>query len=813
MRIVVVPDRRLHRDRLLRDLHDLEDLVLGHVHEFSETAAVGFDPGLLEFLARDAVHAVDRFDHVHRDADRAGLVRDRARDRLADPPGRVGRELVAAAVFELVDRLHEADVPFLDEVEELQAPVRVLLRDRDDETQIRLGHFALGVPGLRFAGRHLLVGVQKLVYRHEGRLFELGQLMLLFGDGRAAAQNLRALFGEGGGDFVQPRDVGRMVDEAFHEPGAVDAGASDELVVDDALGGAQAPDRHAERLAETVRGLRGEAKPHQILLDAVLQGFLIRLHGVEPGVALLACLTEALTEILELRVHAVEHFERAALQLLQLPHRHRGGAHVGFVVGADHRAHVVRRRDAVDHVVDRHRAFADRGGALQNLFDRHRAARDGEHHVLQAVLDALRDFDFTFSGKQLDGTHLAHVDAHGVGRAAEFAVDGRERGFGLGFRVLFRDGGAGALHQELLFVGRDLMDLDVEVREDAHDRLDRIVVDEAVRDVVVDFAVGDVAALLAHADELQELGPAVLLAFLFDAVAVRDRVAERLFAGALRATRALRGRGLAGGFRGFGGFLRVVHDLVDGLVREDVVQILIRFVVDHVGEVEVVPLEPVEVVVFVGLALLRGLLRRLRLLGGLGRFFSLLGLLCLRLLLGGLGVLFGLFSRRGFGGGFRDGLGRSLAAAARLLRGGFGLRGILDFSGNFRLDGLLRAALLRGGRFRDFGDHDLRFGRHGHVRGFLLRGLLRLGGLLDFFGLFGFFSLRRLRRLPGALLGRRFDRLDREGQIRRLKRRRCGLPAGARLRRAHVATNRGVRGRRLLRICHKEPSHVRAAHV
>src|SRR3546814_8055953 len=86
---------------------------------------------------------VDRLDHVNRDADRARLIGDRAGDRLANPPGRIGAELVAAAIFELVDRLHQADVAFLDQVEELQPAVGVFLGDRDDEAQIRLDHFLL----------------------------------------------------------------------------------------------------------------------------------------------------------------------------------------------------------------------------------------------------------------------------------------------------------------------------------------------------------------------------------------------------------------------------------------------------------------------------------------------------------------------------------------------------------------------------------------------------------------------------------------------------------------------------------------------
>src|SRR5207253_11072975 len=60
----------------------------------------GLTAHFLQHLARNAVQLVDGLDHVHRDADGARLVRDRARDRLADPPGRVGAELVAAAVLD-----------------------------------------------------------------------------------------------------------------------------------------------------------------------------------------------------------------------------------------------------------------------------------------------------------------------------------------------------------------------------------------------------------------------------------------------------------------------------------------------------------------------------------------------------------------------------------------------------------------------------------------------------------------------------------------------------------------------------------------
>ena len=80
-----------------------------------------------------------RLDHVHRDADRPGLVGDGPGDRLANPPGRVGAELVAAAVLVLVDGPHQPGVAFLDQVKERQAAVAVLLGDRDDQPEVAAG--------------------------------------------------------------------------------------------------------------------------------------------------------------------------------------------------------------------------------------------------------------------------------------------------------------------------------------------------------------------------------------------------------------------------------------------------------------------------------------------------------------------------------------------------------------------------------------------------------------------------------------------------------------------------------------------------
>ncbi len=121
------------------------------------------------FLDKLLLHAhelVDRLDHVDRDADRASLVGNGAGDRLADPPGRVGGELVAAAVFEFLDSFHEAHVAFLDKIEEGEAAVGVFLGDGDDEAKVGLDHFRLGLECLLHPMAQILVcGLEGLVVK------------------------------------------------------------------------------------------------------------------------------------------------------------------------------------------------------------------------------------------------------------------------------------------------------------------------------------------------------------------------------------------------------------------------------------------------------------------------------------------------------------------------------------------------------------------------------------------------------------------------------------------------------------------------
>src|SRR5438309_3018119 len=147
VRILLLADGRLERDRVLRNLDDLPHLLGRDPHLLADLLVARLAAELLEQPARDADQLVDRLHHVDRDADRPRLVGDGARDGLPDPPRGVGRELVALVIVELLDRPDEAHVAFLDEVEERHAAADVLLGDRHDQAEVGLGQALLGLVG------------------------------------------------------------------------------------------------------------------------------------------------------------------------------------------------------------------------------------------------------------------------------------------------------------------------------------------------------------------------------------------------------------------------------------------------------------------------------------------------------------------------------------------------------------------------------------------------------------------------------------------------------------------------------------------
>src|SRR4051794_40138190 len=142
--LVLLADRLLERDRLLGHAQDVAHLARRALELVRDLLRRRLAAQRLHELALDVDDLVELLDHVDRDADRPALVGDRPRHGLADPPRGIRRELVAAAVVELLDRADQAQRPLLDEIEEREPAAQVALGDRDDEAQVGLDHLRLG---------------------------------------------------------------------------------------------------------------------------------------------------------------------------------------------------------------------------------------------------------------------------------------------------------------------------------------------------------------------------------------------------------------------------------------------------------------------------------------------------------------------------------------------------------------------------------------------------------------------------------------------------------------------------------------------
>src|SRR4029453_11968878 len=132
-------DWRLQRQGLLADLLELLELLHRGVEGRRQLFHRGRPLELLGEALLLAFVAPEQELDVHRQADGPRLVRQRAYDGLANPPGRVRRESGAARTVELLDRAQEADVALLDQVRQRQPAVQVAPRDLHDEPKVGLG--------------------------------------------------------------------------------------------------------------------------------------------------------------------------------------------------------------------------------------------------------------------------------------------------------------------------------------------------------------------------------------------------------------------------------------------------------------------------------------------------------------------------------------------------------------------------------------------------------------------------------------------------------------------------------------------------
>ena len=143
LRVAVFTQRGVQRDGLAAVLLDLDDTLGCHVEFLRELFRSRFATEVLQHLALHTGELVDDLDHVHRDTDRASLVGHRTGDRLADPPRGIGRELEALRVVELLHGADEAEVAFLDEIEEEHSAAGVALGQGHDESEVGLQQVVL----------------------------------------------------------------------------------------------------------------------------------------------------------------------------------------------------------------------------------------------------------------------------------------------------------------------------------------------------------------------------------------------------------------------------------------------------------------------------------------------------------------------------------------------------------------------------------------------------------------------------------------------------------------------------------------------
>ena len=128
-------------------------LGLGHAGRFGQFVVGRLAAEDRGQLGRRRFEPLELFADFEGDADGASVLLDGALQRLADPPGGVGRELESALPVELLDRAQEAERALLDQVDHLDTAVLVAAGPVQDESQVGRDHLLLG---LFVAGRHAL---------------------------------------------------------------------------------------------------------------------------------------------------------------------------------------------------------------------------------------------------------------------------------------------------------------------------------------------------------------------------------------------------------------------------------------------------------------------------------------------------------------------------------------------------------------------------------------------------------------------------------------------------------------------------------
>src|SRR6185437_11802960 len=372
VRILFLADRRFQRNRLLRNLQHLANLRHRNIHPLGDFFRGRLATEFLHKLPRGADQLVDGLDHVNWNADGPSLIGNGAGNRLPNPPRRIRRKFVTATVFELVHRLHQADVAFLNQIEELQSAVRVLLRNRNHQPQFRLNQLALGVLGVHIALDHFALRALQFRDRYAGfdlQFFKVGAAVLLLAAifllQFFALRLLVLLLQRANLPLQSPHDLDGLVD-LVEQALAFHVGV---LQLTHNAGDQHLLARNGPAGPAMFFGLGFDVDGGQLLFQ--LRGLLLVLHqNIDPADRLTnASLQNLFSELFLVEDHHFLHVPHAALQVF------------------------AQRNDLANH---------------------NRRARDGLHHAHLPALNALGNLNLALARQQRNRAHLAQVHAHGV---------------------------------------------------------------------------------------------------------------------------------------------------------------------------------------------------------------------------------------------------------------------------------------------------------------------------------------------------------------------------------------------------------------
>ncbi len=432
---------------------------------------------------------------MNRNTNCPGLISNRSRNSLANPPRGISRELISAAVLELINSLHQTDVAFLDQIQELQTAVGVFLSNRNHQTKVGFGHFALSFSSLSLTGCHLVVNVLQILQRQCYSILNVLQLLLEMLNFGQLTLNVDSIGLIAFRNCLRPSQICFVIKEFLEEELTRHLCAVDNTVINTAFVLTNFFNLRFQHGAQAFNCVSRKAQRKQFFLNCVLS-----LNEGRRAVTL--CLVGMLQILIKLFA-VIQFGKNNCLEFVNLTCRHTGSTDVCAFIVFSHLLtgfFIQTVNQAVNDLVNLHRAVSDLFSVFQNGNDGRRAAGNSVNHVLQTVFNSLSDFNFAFTSQKLDRPHFSHVHSDRISRTTEFAVNGSQSGFCFFFSSVVT-GCRNRVADKQIVGGRSLfIDLNAQVGQCRNDLVNLIRIDNVFRHVVVNFRVSQISSFLTHAD-------------------------------------------------------------------------------------------------------------------------------------------------------------------------------------------------------------------------------------------------------------------------------------------------------------------------